>query len=140
MKVCRKCGAPLRDTDRYCSQCGARVSSGRNEERVRRRQEKKQRDIYFQSKPGRQRAVDSFEEYENRSRALGMTVKVLIAIIVLTAAVVFGWAWKKKIWMFSPSSQSGQQVVVIQAEEDAVDRVESELSGELEAAEQRQET
>lgn len=130
MKVCRKCGAPLRETDRYCSQCGAKVPVRRDERRERRRREKEQKEIHFQTEPGRRRAVDSFEEYENRSRALKMTVRILIVIIVATAAVVFAWAWHAKRWMFR-LSPAKQEVVVIQSEEEEAGKVESELKIQL---------
>ncbi len=131
MKVCRKCGAPLRETDRYCSQCGAKVPVRRDERRERRRREKEQKEIHFQTEPGRRRAVDSFEEYESRSKALKVTVRILIGIIIATAAIVFAWAWHAEKWMFRPSSAKRQEIVVIQSEEAEAGKVESELKIQL---------
>jgi len=140
MKVCKRCGAPLRENDRYCSQCGARVPESRDEKRKRQKREKEKREIHFQAEPGRRKAVDSFEEYENRGSALKMTVKVLIVIIILTAATVFVYAWHSKIGMFRQSPGKEQAIVVLQSEEAEADRLESELSVRLEPGSQGTET
>lgn len=137
MKVCRKCGAPLRETDRFCSQCGARVPLSREEKRKagqERKQEKEQRKVHFQTAPpGREKSLDSFEEYENRSRALKMTVKALVIIAVLTALAVFAYTWEGKKWIFRPSSGRSQTVSTTQMEdgEDDAGKVESELQRQL---------
>ena len=88
MNICRKCGAVLRDGDKYCSKCGARSPSikarERKENAQRRKQEKK---ITFQTKPENTRGYrENFEEGENRSRALLVTVTILIVMMLAVAA------------------------------------------------------
>ena len=72
MEVCRKCGAALRDTDKFCSQCGTRVPSAG----ARARQAKAQKGTHYR---------ENFEEGENRSRALRATVTVLVLMLLAVA-------------------------------------------------------
>ncbi len=136
MRVCRKCGAPLRKTDHYCSQCGARVPASPEEkraERLEKQQKKERKKVHFRTAPPgrrRDRPLDSFEEYENRSKALKTTVIALIIIIVLTAAAVLAFAWRERIWMFHPKAEKSQQIV-LQSEESEAGKVESELRKQL---------
>ena len=88
MNICRKCGAVLRDGDKYCSKCGTRSPSSKARERKenaqRRKQEKK---ITFQTKPENSRGYrENFEEGENRSRALLVTVTILVVMMLAVAA------------------------------------------------------
>ena len=136
MRVCRKCGAPLRKTDHYCSQCGARVPASPEEkraERLEKQQKKERKKVHFRTAPPgrrRDRPLDSFEEYENRSKALKTTVRALIIIIVLTAAAVLGFAWREQKWMFHPGTEKSRQIV-LQSEESEAGKVESELRKQL---------
>lgn len=136
MRVCRKCGAPLRKTDHYCSQCGAKVPVSPEEkraERLEKQQKKELKKVHFRTAPPgrrRDRALDSFEEYENRSKALKTTVRALIIIIVLTAAAVLGFAWREQKWMFHPGTEKSRQIV-LQSEESEAGKVESELRKQL---------
>lgn len=131
MKVCRKCGAPLRDTDRYCSRCGARVKP-RQDEKDAARQEKKRaradRKVHFRTAPpGGKKDLDSFEDYENRSGALRGTVKVLAVIAAVTAAVILLFAWHEGKWIFRQSSSSEGTVVLLQSEENEAADIEEKL-------------
>ena len=88
MNICRKCGAVLRDGDKYCSKCGTRSPSIKARERKeiaqKRKQEKK---ITFQTKPENSRGYrENFEEGENRSRALFVTVTILVVMMLAVAA------------------------------------------------------
>ena len=136
MRVCRKCGAPLRKTDHYCSQCGAKVPVSPEEkraERLEKQQKKELKKVHFRTAPPgrrRDRPLDSFEEYENRSKALKTTVRALIIIIVLTAAAVLGFAWREQKWMFHPGTEKSRQIM-IQSEESEAGKVESELRKQL---------
>lgn len=138
MKVCRKCGAPLREADRFCSRCGARVPVSREERQKARLEQKRRKEagkVHFQTAPPeRRRNLDSFEEYENRSKALMMTVKVLIIIAVCTAVAVLAYAWNQKKWIFRQTSGGEQEIVVMQSEEAEAGRVRSELQGDLNEA------
>ena len=135
MKVCRKCGAPLRDTDRFCSQCGAKVPVSRQEkarERQRRRDERERKKIRFQTAPmERRRTLDNFEENESRSKALRTTVCILVVIVVLTFAAVLAYTWKAKVWLFKETGDGRENVVLMQSEEEEAGKVESELQGDL---------
>ena len=88
MEVCRKCGAPLRDTDKYCSKCGARAPSERARLRRERAERKKQqKTITFRTKPEKGPSYrENFEEGENRVRALRGTVTVLLVMMLAVAA------------------------------------------------------
>ena len=140
MKVCRKCGSPLRDTDRFCSRCGARVPVSREEKETaghRRKRREEQRKVHYQTAPtGRERSLDSFEEYESRSRALKMTVKALVVIAVLTALAVFAYTWKEKTWIFGPAYRHDQAIRIMQdtSEEEEAEKAESELQMQLDGS------
>ena len=71
MQVCRKCGAALRDTDKYCSQCGARAPSASVRARKEKAQKKKeQKEITFRTQPEKGTHYrENFEEGENRFHA-----------------------------------------------------------------------
>ena len=88
MNICRKCGAVLRDGDKYCSKCGARSPSIKARERKENAQKRKQeKKITFQTKPENTRGYrENFEEGENRSRALLVTVTILIVMMLAVAA------------------------------------------------------
>lgn len=135
MKVCRRCGAPLRDTDRFCSQCGAMTEAGREEKRRRkrvRRQKREERKVRFRTaSPDQRRNLDSFEEYENRSGALRATLRALAVIAVLTAAAVLAYLWHGRKGIFRQPDTGSGNAIVIQSEEMRADRIESELAGDL---------
>jgi len=94
MEICRKCGSPLRDGDKFCSQCGARVTSRgsryekkRRAEAEKKRQEKK---IEFRTGPEKKHSYrENFEEGESRRRALRWTVLALTLMAVCAAAVLW---------------------------------------------------
>ena len=87
MQVCRKCGAALRDTDKYCSQCGARAPSAGVRARKEKAQKKKeQKEITFRTKPEKGNHYrENFEEGENRRNALRGTVAVLLLMLLAVA-------------------------------------------------------
>ncbi len=88
MNICRKCGAVLREGDKYCSKCGARASAGRIEARKKNAQKKKkEKEITFRTKPEHGPAYrENFEEGENRSHALLVTVTILVVMMLAVAA------------------------------------------------------
>ncbi len=88
MNICRKCGAVLREGDKYCSKCGARASMGRIEARKKNAQKKKQeKEITFRTKPEHGPAYrENFAEGENRSHALLVTVTILVVMMLAVAA------------------------------------------------------
>ena len=87
MEVCRKCGAVLRETDKFCSQCGAKIpSAGAKARQARAQKKKQQKEITFRTKPEKGTHYrENFEEGENRSRALRLTVTIL-ALMMLAVA------------------------------------------------------
>ena len=87
MQVCRKCGTALRDTDKYCSQCGARAPSASVRARKERAQKKKeQKEITFRTQPEKGTHYrENFEEGENRRSALRVTVTILILMLLAVA-------------------------------------------------------
>ena len=87
MQVCRKCGAALRDTDKYCSQCGARAPSASVRARKEKAQKKKeQKEITFRTQPEKGTHYrENFEEGENRRIALRMTVTILVLMMLAVA-------------------------------------------------------
>lgn len=87
MQVCRKCGAALRDSDKYCSQCGARAPSAGVRARKERAQKKKQqKEITFRTQPEKGTHYrENFEEGENRRSALRVTVTILILMMLAVA-------------------------------------------------------
>ena len=89
MQVCRKCGAMLRETDRFCSQCGTRVPKISAEDRQEKAQKKKQQknEVTFRTKPEKDTHYrEHFAEGENRARALRMTLLVLAVMMAAVAA------------------------------------------------------
>ena len=98
MNICRKCGAVLRDGDKYCSKCGARAPSARNQERKQKAQKKKQsKEITFRTKPANSRGYrENFEEGENRSQALLVTVTILVVMMLAVAAFAVFYFMKKR--------------------------------------------
>ena len=67
MNICRKCGAVLRDGDKFCSKCGARAPSAKAEERKQKAQQRKQqKEITFRTKPAQARGYrENFEAIYN---------------------------------------------------------------------------
>lgn len=96
MKICRKCGAVLRDNDRFCSQCGARVfgeGKSRRELKKESREEKKEQKVIRFRSLDEDEAESTFrdnfvEGEENSFHALSMTS----AILLLMAVVMLGFA------------------------------------------------
>ena len=88
MTICRKCGAVIRDGDRFCSKCGARAPSARAEQRKKNAQKRKeQKEITFRTRPAHAPGYrENFEEGENRSRALLVTVTILVVMMLAVAA------------------------------------------------------
>ena len=118
MMICRKCGAPLRDGDKFCSKCGARAPSPRAEARRQEAEKRKQeKEITFRTKPADMKGYrENFEEGENRSQALLLTVTVLVVMMLAVAAFVMIYYLQRRsnssIRIISDSSQT-------QAAEDA---------------------
>ena len=74
MEVCRKCGAPLKNNDKFCSRCGARVRrpSSRYTERQKRKEQKK---VTFRTSPEKDTGYrEHFEEGENRMACTNLIV------------------------------------------------------------------
>ena len=70
MEVCRKCGAPLKNNDKFCSRCGARVRrpSSRYTERQKRKEQKK---VTFRTSPEKDTGYrEHFEEKKKKKSAL----------------------------------------------------------------------
>ena len=95
MKICRKCGAVLRDSDKYCSQCGARVfGEGKSLwdlKKESREEQKQQKVIKFRSMDEEEESGyrDNFVEGEENSfHALNMTSGILL----IMAAVMLAFA------------------------------------------------
>lgn len=100
MNICRKCGAVLRDGDKYCSKCGARAPSGKARERRENAQKKKQqKEITFRTKPAHSPGYrENFEEGENRSHALLVTVTILVVMMLAVAAfAMFYFVGRRKM-------------------------------------------
>ena len=98
MNICRKCGAVLRDGDKFCSKCGARAASAKAQERRKNAQKKKQqKEITFRTKPAHSRGYrENFEEGENRSHALLVTVTILVVMMLAVAAFAMFYFLKKR--------------------------------------------
>ena len=98
MNICRKCGSVLRDGDRYCSKCGARAPSVKAQERKQKAQLKKQqKEITFRTKPAHGRGYrENFEEGENRSHALLVTVTILVVMMLAVAAFAMFYFLRKR--------------------------------------------
>ncbi len=100
MNICRKCGAVLREGDKYCSKCGARASKGRIEAHRKNAQKKRQeKEITFRTKPAHSSGYrENFEEGENRSHALLVTVTILVVMMLAVAAfAMFYFVQKRSI-------------------------------------------
>ena len=141
MNICRKCGAVLRDGDKYCSKCGARSPSikarERKENAQRRKQEKK---ITFQTKPENTRGYrENFEEGENRSRALLVTVTILIVMMLAVAAFAMFYFMnlnsKKSGSDYSSAIQIIGQSEALESSAPAADQQIAEAGGDARAAE-----
>ena len=98
MNICRKCGAVLRDGDKYCSKCGARTPSEKARERRQKAQKRKQdKEITFRTKPAHSRGYrENFEEGENRSHALLVTVTILVVMMLAVAAFAMFYFMRKR--------------------------------------------
>ena len=93
MKVCRKCGSPIRDGDKFCGKCGARAPSAGSvyleEKREKARKKKQDKEVRFQTLPSDSKTKgyrENFEEGENRFAALKWTVLVLVLMALCAAA------------------------------------------------------
>lgn len=98
MNICRKCGAVLREGDKYCSKCGARASQGRTGDRRKNAQKKKQqKEITFRTKPEHSSGYrENFEEGENRSHALLVTVTILVVMMLAVAAFAVFYFFQRR--------------------------------------------
>ena len=98
MNICRKCGAVLRDGDKFCSKCGARAPSARAEERKQKAQQRKeQKQITFRTKPAQARGYrENFEEGENRTHALLVTVTILVVMMLAVAAFAMFYFFRRR--------------------------------------------
>lgn len=98
MNICRRCGSVLRDGDKYCSKCGARAPSEKARERKQKaKKRKQQKEITFQTKPAHSRGYrENFEEGENRSHALLVTVTILVVMMLAVAAFAMFYFLKKR--------------------------------------------
>ena len=98
MNICRKCGAVLRDGDKFCSKCGARAPSARSEQRRQNAQKRKQeKEITFRTKPARSPGYrENFEEGENRAHALLVTVTILVVMMLVVAAFAMYYFLKRR--------------------------------------------
>ena len=98
MNICRKCGAVLRDGDKYCSKCGARASRGSAERRRQNAQKRKQeKEITFRTRPANARGYrENFEEGENRTHALLVTVTILVVMMLAVAAFATFYFLRKR--------------------------------------------
>lgn len=128
MKVCRKCGAVLRDTDRFCSQCGIRVPSDSAVARQEKIQKKKQqKEVMFRTKPEKgTRYRENFEEGENRSRALHGTVTLLVLMLLAVAGFA---AW---YFYFGRSGAATSATAKVPGSGNAAIQILSENSAESE--------
>lgn len=97
MQVCRKCGAALRDSDKYCSQCGARAPSAGVRARKEKAQKKKeQKEITFRTQPEKGTHYrENFEEGENRRSALRGTVTILLLMMLAVAGFAGYYLYNK---------------------------------------------
>ena len=99
MNICRKCGAVLRDGDKFCSKCGARAPSAKAQERRENAQKRKQqKEITFRTRPAHSRRGyrENFEEGENRSHALLVTVTILVVMMLAVAAFAMFYFLRKR--------------------------------------------
>ena len=98
MNICRKCGAVLRDGDKFCSKCGARAPSAKAEERKQKAQQRKQqKEITFRTKPAQARGYrENFEEGENRTHALLVTVTILVVMMLAVAAFAMFYFFRRR--------------------------------------------
>ena len=141
MNICRKCGAVLRDGDKYCSKCGARSPSIKARERKENAQKRKQeKKITFQTKPENTRGYrENFEEGENRSRALLVTVTILIVMMLAVAAFAMFYFMnlnsKKSGSDYSSAIQIIGQSEALESSAPAADQQIAEAGGDARAAE-----
>ena len=112
MQVCRKCGAALRDSDKYCSQCGARAPSAGVRARKERAQKKKQqKEITFRTQPEKGTHYrENFEEGENRRSALRVTVTILILMMLAVAGFAGYYLYLGRSSRNVPAGSEGAQV------------------------------
>ncbi len=98
MKVCRKCGSALRDGDKFCSKCGAKVPSGIiAKKREKARKNKLAKEVTFRTKPAQAGSYrENFEEGENRSHALLVTVTILMVMMVTVALIAIFFFMRKR--------------------------------------------
>lgn len=115
MQVCRKCGAALRDTDKYCSQCGARAPSAGVRARKEKAQKKKeQKEITFRTKPEKGNHYrENFEEGENRRNALRGTVAVLLLMLLAVAGFAAYYLFAGRSSGDAPSGNSSAPIEIL---------------------------
>lgn len=141
MNICRKCGAVLRDGDKYCSKCGARSPSIKARERKENAQKRKQeKKITFQTKPENTRGYrENFEEGENRSRALLVTVTILIVMMLAVAAFAMFYFMNLNSKKSGSDYSSGIQIIgqseALESSAPAADQQAAEAGEGTQAAE-----
>ena len=135
MNICRKFGAVLRDGDKYCSKCGARAPSARNQERKQKAQKKKQsKEITFRTKPANSRGYrENFEEGENRSQALLVTVTILVVMMLAVAAFAVFYFMKKRSQAGGGDYSSAIQIIAAQPDAAAPQSEEAKPQSEAPA-------
>ncbi|MDO5344812.1 MAG: serine hydrolase [Lachnospiraceae bacterium] len=108
---CNRCGAELKEDDRFCSKCGAPV---RIREDFRRADLEEPKEIYYDEKLYRDdRGLyrDTFlEKKEEKSHAMLVTVAILLVMAVLTAASLGLYFFLKK---GNPSQGAEDGAIVI---------------------------
>lgn len=120
MEVCRKCGAPLKDGDRFCSKCGAKVRrpSSRYEERQKKKEQKK---VTFRTSPEKDTGYrEHFEEGENRRSALTLTALLLMIMAACVAVFAF-------FFFYTGSRKTGDDILILSGPENAGEGSGSEL-------------
>ena len=120
MEVCRKCGAPLKNNDKFCSRCGARVRrpSSRYTERQKRKEQKK---VTFRTSPEKDTGYrEHFEEGENRKSALTVTALLLLLMAACMAAFAF-------FFFFTGSRKTGDDIRILSGADHTAEGTGSEL-------------
>ena len=111
--ICRKCGAVIRDGDKFCSKCGARAPSAKAEERRQNAQKRKQeKEITFRTKPAGSKGYrENFEEGENRSHALLITVTALVIMMLAVAAFALFYFMRRRSMAGGASYSSSIEII-----------------------------
>ena len=104
MQVCRKCGTALRDTDKYCSQCGARAPSASVRARKEKAQKKKeQKEITFRTQP--EKGTHYRENFEEGEKVKSVTIKAQSGLTGSAAYNAIDFENAKVT--FTPGTESG---------------------------------